>query len=107
LVAREEVPGMEGSLVIGAISPTHLILWLIIGLVAGWLAGQVMSGHGYGVVGDIVVGLVGALIGGFLVNHFLHKSFGFIGSLIVAFIGALILVAILHLVRGESIRTAT
>jgi uncharacterized membrane protein YeaQ/YmgE (transglycosylase-associated protein family) len=99
---------MEGYLVIGALlSATHLILWLIIGLVAGWLAGQVMSGGGYGVVGDIVIGLVGALIGGFLVEHFLHKSFGFIGSLIVAFIGALILVAILHLIRGESIRTAT
>jgi uncharacterized membrane protein YeaQ/YmgE (transglycosylase-associated protein family) len=98
---------MEGSLVVGALSATDLILWLIIGLVAGWLAGQVMSGHGYGVVGDIVVGLVGALIGGFLVNHFFHKSFGLIGSLIVAFIGALILVAILHLIRGESIRTST
>jgi uncharacterized membrane protein YeaQ/YmgE (transglycosylase-associated protein family) len=96
---------MADYLVIGAISATHLILWLIIGLIAGWLAGKVMSGGGYGVVGDIVVGLIGALIGGFLVNHFLHKSFGFIGSIIVAFIGAIILVAIIHLVRGESIRT--
>ena len=90
--------------VIGAISVTHLLIWLVIGLIAGWLAGQVMSGGGYGVVGDIVVGLIGALIGGYLVNHFLHKSFGFIGSVIVAFIGACILVAIIHLVRGEGVR---
>jgi uncharacterized membrane protein YeaQ/YmgE (transglycosylase-associated protein family) len=96
---------MADYLVIGALSATHLIAWLIIGLIAGWLAGKVMSGGGYGVVGDIIVGLIGALIGGFLVNHFLHKSFGFIGSIIVAFIGAIILVAIIHLVRGESIRT--
>ncbi len=96
---------MANYLVIGAISATHLILWLIIGLIAGWLAGKVMSGGGYGVVGDIIVGLIGSLIGGYLVNHFLHKSFGFIGSIIVAFIGAIILVAIIHLIRGESIRT--
>lgn len=91
--------------VLATLSASHLILWLVIGLIAGWLAGQVMSGGGYGVVGDIVVGLIGALIGGYLVDHFLHKSFGFIGSIIVAFIGACILVAIIHLVRGESLRT--
>lgn len=98
---------MEGSLVLGALSATDLILWLVIGLIAGWLAGQVMSGHGYGVVGDIVVGLVGALIGGFIIHHFFNRPLGLIGSLIVAFIGAIILVAILHLIRGESIRTST
>jgi uncharacterized membrane protein YeaQ/YmgE (transglycosylase-associated protein family) len=96
---------MADYMVIGALSASHLILWIIIGLIAGWLAGQVMSGGGYGIVGDIIVGLIGSLIGGFLVDHFLHKSFGFIGSIIVAFIGAIILVGIIHLVRGESIRT--
>lgn len=94
----------EYTAIVG-LTATSLILWLVIGLIAGWLAGQVMSGSGYGVVGDIVVGLIGALIGGFLVDHFLHKSFGFIGSLVVAFIGACILVAIIHLARRESLRT--
>ena len=94
---------MTGTVVLQALSASNLIIWLVIGLIAGWLAGQVMSGEGYGVVGDIVIGLIGAIIGGFLVNHFLHKSFGFIGSVIVAFIGACILVAIIHLVRGEQI----
>lgn len=96
---------MADYMVIGALSASHLILWIIIGLIAGWLAGKVMSGGGYGIVGDIIVGLIGSLIGGFLVDHFLHKSFGFIGSIIVAFIGAIILVGIIHLIRGESIRT--
>lgn len=96
---------MDGSLVIGALSATDLILWLVIGLIAGWLAGQVMSGHGYGVVGDIVVGLIGSLIGGFLIHHFMNKSLGLIGSLVVAYIGAVIFVAILHVVSGEGIRT--
>lgn len=92
--------------VMATLSASHLLLWIVIGLIAGWLAGVVMSGGGYGVIGDIVVGLIGSLIGGFLVDHFLHKSFGFIGSLIVAFIGACVLVAILHLARGESLRTS-
>jgi uncharacterized membrane protein YeaQ/YmgE (transglycosylase-associated protein family) len=91
--------------VLAVLSASHILLWLVIGLIAGWLAGQVMSGSGYGIIGDIVVGLIGAFIGGFIVDHFLHKSFGFIGSLIVAFIGACILVAIVHLARGESLRT--
>ncbi len=82
-----------------------VIGWLILGAIAGALAGSVMKGGGYGLVGDIIVGIIGALIGGFLVDLLLpHASFGFIGSLIVAFIGACILIAILRAVTGN--RTA-
>jgi len=82
-----------------------VIGWLILGAIAGALAGSVMKGGGYGLVGDIIVGIIGALIGGFLVDLLLpNASFGFIGSLIVAFIGACILIAILRAVTGN--RTA-
>ncbi len=79
-----------------------ILAWIIVGLIAGWLAGLVMRGGGYGVVGDIIVGIVGALIGGFLAS----ALFGIpnpvnginIESIIAAFIGAVILIAILRAV---------
>lgn len=81
------------------LDPLSIVLWLVIGLVAGFLASRVMRG-GYGVVGDIVVGLIGALIGGFLAGLLGLGQFGLIGSIIVAFIGACILIAILRAVSG-------
>ena len=77
-----------------ALSPGGIISWIVVGLVAGWLAGLVMSGGGYGVVRDIVLGLVGALIGGFVSGFFVTGDAGFWGSIVVAFIGACILIAI-------------
>ena len=78
-----------------------ILSWIIVGLIAGWLAGQVMRGSGYGVIGDIIVGIVGGLIGGFLAS----AVFGIdamsglnLVSVVVAFIGAVILVAILRAV---------
>jgi uncharacterized membrane protein YeaQ/YmgE (transglycosylase-associated protein family) len=74
-----------------------IIVWIVLGLVAGWLAGQVMKGGGYGVVGDIVLGIVGALVGGFLTGLVLGRDMvsGFnIESIVVAFIGAVILIAV-------------
>ena len=82
------------------LNPGGIIAWIVVGLIAGWLAGQVMKGGGYGLIGDLIVGLIGALIGGFLVGLFVHGSVGLIGSIIVAFIGAVILVAILRAVSG-------
>ncbi len=81
---------------------TALLFWVIVGLVAGFLASLVMRGGGYGIVGDIIVGIVGALIGGFIMSLFgLNTSGGLIYSIIVAFIGACILIAILRAVsRG-------
>jgi len=76
-------------------------LWFIlIGLAAGWLAGQVMKGGGFGVVGDIVVGVIGALLGGFLFRTFgVSAGGGLLGSLIVATIGAIVLLFVLRLVK--------
>jgi len=88
------------TLVLADISLEGLIWWLIIGLIAGFLASVVMRGGGYGVVGDIVVGLVGALIGGFLANLLGLGASGLIGTIIVAFIGACILIALLRAFSG-------
>ena len=79
------------------LSPGGIIAWIIVGLIAGWAASSVSRGHGYGLIGDIVVGLIGALIGGFLAGFFIHGSVGLIGSIIIAFIGALILLAVLRM----------
>lgn len=86
-----------------------ILAWIVIGGVAGWLASVLVEGGGYGIVGDIVVGIVGALIGGFL-SQTLFGGPGFTGfdltSLIVAFIGACILLFVLRLVsRGRYNRT--
>jgi uncharacterized membrane protein YeaQ/YmgE (transglycosylase-associated protein family) len=76
------------------------IWFILIGLVAGWLAGQVMKGGGYGIIGDIVVGVLGALLGGWLFGVLgIWRGGGLIGSLIVAFIGACILLFLLRLIK--------
>ena len=81
-----------------------ILAWLVVGLIAGWLASQVMRGGGYGLIGDIIVGVVGALIGDFLAATFLHMPDAVNGinitSILVAFVGAVILLAILRLVSG-------
>jgi len=78
---------------------TALILFLIIGAIAGWLAGMVMKGRGFGLVGDIIVGIVGAVIGGYLLAIFGFVAWGLIGSLITAFIGAVVLLFIVRLIK--------
>lgn len=77
-------------------------LWFIlIGLAAGWLAGQIMRGGGFGLVGDIVVGVIGALLGGFLFSTFgVSTGGGLLGSLIVATIGAVVLLFGLRLIKS-------
>ncbi len=88
-----------------ALNPGGIIAWIVIGLLAGWLAGVIMPGRGYGLLGDIIVGLIGAFVGGLIVGLLAPgSSFGFIGSLIVAVVGACILVAILHAVTGNRTR---
>jgi uncharacterized membrane protein YeaQ/YmgE (transglycosylase-associated protein family) len=76
------------------------IIWfLIIGLIAGFLAGKVMRGGGFGVVGDLIVGCIGALLGGWLLGALGVSWGGFIGSLITAFIGAVILLWLIRLIK--------
>ena len=68
------------------------LAWIIVGLIAGWLAGQVMKGGGYGMIVDIILGLLGGLLGGWLFGLLgIGAGSGMIGSIIVAFIGAVIL----------------
>ena len=82
-----------------ALEPGGLLAWLVVGLIAGWLAGQFMRGGGYGLVGDLAVGVIGAFIGGWLFGFLLPgSSAGLIGSIIVAFIGAVVLLAVLRAV---------
>ena len=77
-----------------------LIAWLVVGLIAGWLAGQVMKGGGYGVLVDIILGLLGGVVGGWLFNMLgVWHGGGLIGSIIVAFVGAVILVGITRLLK--------
>ena len=70
----------------------HFIWWLLVGLVAGFLTGKIMKGSGYGVVGDIVIGILGALAGGFIMDHLGMGPGGFIYTVLVATLGAVILV---------------
>jgi uncharacterized membrane protein YeaQ/YmgE (transglycosylase-associated protein family) len=76
------------------------LAWIVVGLIAGWLAGQVMKGGGYGVLVDIILGLLGGLLGGWLFGQLgIAAGSGMIGSIIVAFIGAVILVGITRLIK--------
>jgi len=77
----------------------EFVWFILIGLVAGWLAGVIMKGGGYGVVGDIVVGVIGALIGGWLFTRMGGASVGLLGAIVVATIGAIILIFLLRLVK--------
>lgn len=78
----------------------EFVWFILIGLVAGWLAGQIMKGGGFGLIGDIVVGVVGALLGGFLFRTLgMSAGGGLIGSLIVATIGAVVLIFVLRLIK--------
>ena len=78
---------------------TDLIIFLVIGAVAGWLAGMIIKGGGYGLVGDIIVGVIGSLIGGWLFGLLGIAAGGLIGSIIAAVVGAIILIAILRLIK--------
>ena len=76
------------------------LAWIIVGLIAGWLAGQVMKGGGYGVLADIILGILGGLLGGWIFGMMgIGAGGGMIGSIIVAFIGAVILVGITRLIK--------
>jgi uncharacterized membrane protein YeaQ/YmgE (transglycosylase-associated protein family) len=77
----------------------HLLWFLIIGLVAGWLAGQFVKGSGFGLVGDLVVGVIGAFLGGWLLGLFGLFAGGLIGSLVTATIGAVVLLFLIRLVK--------
>ena len=78
----------------------HGLIWFIlVGLIAGWLAGVLMKGGGFGVIGDIVVGILGAVVGGYLFRFLGVSVGGFLGTIFVATVGAVVLIFTLHLIK--------
>lgn len=77
-----------------------LIWWIIVGLIAGWAAGKIMRGGGYGPAMDIVLGVVGAVVGGWIFNLLgIYPGGGIIGSIVVAIIGAIFLIWLSRLLK--------
>ncbi len=83
------------------LSPGGIIAWLVVGLIAGWLAGLMMKGSGYGIMGDIVVGLIGSFVGGLILSFFVEGAAGFWGSILVAFVGACVLIILVRAISGH------
>jgi uncharacterized membrane protein YeaQ/YmgE (transglycosylase-associated protein family) len=80
--------------------PVAIIIWLVIGAIAGWLASIIVKGGGLGLIGDIIVGLIGAVIGGYLLSALgIEIGEGYFGAVVAAVIGAVILLVIVRLVR--------
>jgi uncharacterized membrane protein YeaQ/YmgE (transglycosylase-associated protein family) len=77
----------------------NLIIFLLIGLVAGWLAGKIMKGGGFGLVGDLVVGVIGAFLGGWVFGLLGVAAWGILGTLIEALVGALLLLYVVRLIK--------
>jgi uncharacterized membrane protein YeaQ/YmgE (transglycosylase-associated protein family) len=82
-----------------------LLAWIIVGLIAGWLAGLVMRGGSYGIIGDIILGIVGAIVGGFLAGALFgvpDPVSGFnLSTILIAFLGAVIVIAIARALTGR------
>lgn len=82
---------------------TALLIWLALGAVAGFIAGQIMKGGGFGIVGNIIVGILGAFLGGFIFNQLgMSAGGGMIGSIITAVVGAVVLLFIVGLVKKNT-----
>jgi uncharacterized membrane protein YeaQ/YmgE (transglycosylase-associated protein family) len=83
------------------LSNESLLIILFVGLVAGWLAGEIMRGYGFGLIGDIVIGIIGAFIGDWLLPRLgIHLGAGLISAIANATIGAVVLLLIIRLIRG-------
>ena len=78
---------------------TNLLYFLLIGLAAGWLAGKVMKGSGYGLIGDLIIGVVGAFLGGWIFGLLHIAAGGLLGLLVTAFVGAVVLVWLLRMIK--------
>ncbi|MBN2149197.1 MAG: GlsB/YeaQ/YmgE family stress response membrane protein [Anaerolineales bacterium] len=84
-----------------------ILSWIVVGLIAGWLAGVVMKGGGFGLIGDLVVGVIGGLLGGFIASYFFNIGDPMSGinltSILIAFGGAVVLLAIVRLLAGRRV----
>src|SRR5262249_27134507 len=98
--SQDKDGGPQGSEVMLGIEIQALIIFLVIGAVAGWLAGQLIAGGGFGLVGNIVLGIVGALVAGWLLPRLgVYIGGGIIGNIINAAIGAIIVLLVIGLLR--------
>ena len=80
-----------------------ILSWIVVGLLAGWLAGLVVKGGGFGLIGNLVVGVIGGLLGGFIASYFFHMGDPMSGinlpSIVIAFLGAVLLLLVVRLFR--------
>ncbi len=84
----------------------NVLAWLILGGLAGTIAGRLLYGRAFGFVGNIILGLIGAWLGGELASLFIHNGFRFWGSLLVAIVGSLIVTAVWGAVTGKRLRSS-
>lgn len=82
----------------------NIITWIVVGLIAGWLAGLVVKGGGFGVIGNIIVGVIGGVLGGWIATSLFNMGAGVdginLGSILVAFVGAVVLLLIVSMFNG-------
>ena len=99
MILASVLPELAGRLVT---NPGSWIAWIIVGLIAGAVAARVVADRGFGCLADIVVGIAGALIGGYLLGALFNVegTVGFLGSIVVAFLGAAVLLSVLKILRG-------
>jgi uncharacterized membrane protein YeaQ/YmgE (transglycosylase-associated protein family) len=80
-----------------ALNPGNWAIWILVGLIAGAIASYVVRGSGYGIPGDLIFGLIGAVIGGWVAGFFFSGTYGFLGTLIISILGAILVLWILRL----------
>lgn len=78
----------------------NFIIWILSGILAGWLTGKIMKGSGYGILGDLAIGLLGAVVGGFLAGLFGLEATSWIGQFVVAVVGGIVLVWVVRKIKG-------
>jgi len=77
----------------------QILIWIVVGIIAGWLTGLVMKGKSYGLVGDLIIGLLGGIIGGWLFGLLGLAPTSWLGQILVSFVGGVVLVALVRLLR--------
>jgi uncharacterized membrane protein YeaQ/YmgE (transglycosylase-associated protein family) len=77
----------------------QILIWVVVGVIAGWLTGLLMKGRGYGLVGDLIIGLLGGIIGGWLFDLLGLVPTSWLGQILVSFVGGVVLVAVVRLLR--------
>jgi len=77
----------------------HIVAWIISGIVAGWLTGLIVKGRGFGLIGDLVIGLLGGILGGWLLSQFGITASNWLAEILTAVVGGIVLVAIVRTLR--------